>query len=255
MKNPLITIITVVYNDVTNIKKTIDSVIQQTYTNIEYIIIDGGSTDGTLEILNNYKKILSKIISEPDNGVYDAMNKGTRLAKGEWISYMNSGDQFNGDNILSKIFVEAGNEILKKDVIYSDVITSYKTIKKIRKAKKSNSLWRGQPFSHQALLVKASFAKRSPYKLKYSIIADYDFLYSIYNDSAKFYYYEKPIAIVDITSGISKTANFNMLYKDFYEINKNYTSTTKHLLVRFMFFIHYLYALTRRYYFKKNKRI
>jgi hypothetical protein len=97
---PLITIITVVFNGEEFIEETILSVISQTYDNVEYIIIDGGSTDGTLEIIKKYEHAISYWFSEKDKGIYDAMNKGIDLATGEWINFLNAGDTFFQDNIL-----------------------------------------------------------------------------------------------------------------------------------------------------------
>ena len=101
---PKISIITISYNAEAFIEKTILSVIKQTYPNIEYIIIDGASSDNTLKIIENYKNKISLIISEKDSGIYDAMNKGLGLAHGEWINFMNAGDEFTSDNIITDIF-------------------------------------------------------------------------------------------------------------------------------------------------------
>ena len=90
ISGPKISIVTISYNAITEIEKTILSVINQTYTNIEYIIIDGGSTDGTVNIIKQYVDKISIWKSEPDHGVYDAMNKGIKLASGEWILFMNN---------------------------------------------------------------------------------------------------------------------------------------------------------------------
>ena len=119
MNNPLITIVTVSFNAVTTIEKTILSVINQTYSNIEYIIIDGGSTDGTVEIIKKYENKISKWISEPDRGIYDAMNKGIKLAIGKWINFMNAGDCFTNNSVLENIFI---NDSIPSDCtfIYSD---------------------------------------------------------------------------------------------------------------------------------------
>jgi glycosyltransferase involved in cell wall biosynthesis len=103
---PLITVATVSYNSVSTIEKTILSVINQTYSNIEYILIDGGSDDGTIDIIKKYQKKIAYWISERDTGVYDAMNKAIKVASGEWINFMNSGDCFCDKNTLARVFAK-----------------------------------------------------------------------------------------------------------------------------------------------------
>jgi glycosyltransferase involved in cell wall biosynthesis len=96
-KGALVSVITVVFNDVSNIEATIQSVLAQTYVNVEYIIVDGGSTDGTLDVINKYRDCIDFLISESDVGIYDAMNKGISVATGNWINFMNAGDTFIPD--------------------------------------------------------------------------------------------------------------------------------------------------------------
>jgi len=99
-----ISVITVCFNCVSSIQKTIDSVLSQDYSEVEYIIIDGGSTDGTIEVINRYRDRISRIVSERDNGIYDAMNKGLSFASGEWVTFMNAGDAFTDSSVLSRVF-------------------------------------------------------------------------------------------------------------------------------------------------------
>jgi glycosyltransferase involved in cell wall biosynthesis len=112
IQQPLITVVTVVFNNVTSIEKTILSVLNQSYSNLEYIVIDGGSSDGTLEVIEQYKSRISQYVSEPDQGIYDAMNKGINIATGEWINFMNSGDQFSDEDTLSRVF----NSVVPKGI-------------------------------------------------------------------------------------------------------------------------------------------
>jgi glycosyltransferase involved in cell wall biosynthesis len=120
VNNTLISIITVVYNGVSTIEQTILSVINQTYKNIEYIIIDGSSTDGTVDIIKKYEKHLIYWVSEPDKGIYDAMNKGIRKATGEWLNFMNSGDIFSDISVLKNIFCTNSTLISSIKFLYSD---------------------------------------------------------------------------------------------------------------------------------------
>lgn len=115
---PKVTVVTVCYNAAETIEKTILSVIGQTYDNTEYLIIDGGSKDETLAVIKKYEKNISKWISEPDKGIYDAMNKAIKMATGEWINFMNAGDCFASENVLADVFKEVIPENVK--FLYSD---------------------------------------------------------------------------------------------------------------------------------------
>ena len=140
MNLPTISIITVAYNASNTIETTILSVVNQTYPNIEYIIIDGGSTDGTIDIIKKYESKITKWISEPDKGIYDAMNKGINLARGEWINFMNCGDSFYENNTLQVI---SDTIINSKDinVIYGNSIISLDRFKYIVLPKELENLF------------------------------------------------------------------------------------------------------------------
>lgn len=105
-ENQKITVITVSFNAVSDIERTILSVINQSYFDIEYLVIDGGSTDGTVNIIEKYNDRITAWLSESDKGVYDAMNKGIRMATGRWILFMNSGDTFHDNKVVEDIFKE-----------------------------------------------------------------------------------------------------------------------------------------------------
>jgi glycosyltransferase involved in cell wall biosynthesis len=107
MFEPKLSVITIVYNNVRDIERTMLSALGQTYANIEYIIVDGLSNDGTLDVINRYRERISKVISEKDNGIYDAMNKGLAIATGDYVMFMNSGDEFCDADTVAAVFASA----------------------------------------------------------------------------------------------------------------------------------------------------
>ncbi|GHT63967.1 hypothetical protein AGMMS50239_20840 [Bacteroidia bacterium] len=139
MNNPKISIVTVTYNAVSVLEETILSIINQIYNNIEYIVIDGGSTDGTLDIIKKYEDRLSYWISEPDKGIYDAMNKGIDRASGDWINFMNAGDLFYSNTIIQELVdmhyfddneaIIYGNRLVNKNGLLEAAISDLKPIK------------------------------------------------------------------------------------------------------------------------------
>jgi len=124
---PLISIITVVFNASKHLEETILSVLIQTYDNVEYIVIDGGSNDGSVDIIKKYENQIDYWVSEKDDGIYDAMNKGIYLANGEWINFMNAGDIFYDEKVLNKIFTNP-LRYQNIDFIYSDTLLDGKSI-------------------------------------------------------------------------------------------------------------------------------
>lgn len=155
MVTPMFSIITVVFNDKDHIEETILSVIDQNFTDYEYIIIDGGSTDGTLELISIYKDKIDFIISEKDSGIYDAMNKGINVANGSWINFLNSGDFFTNCNILENIAKYTTREF---NFIYGDVLVKLKNEVKYLESKKFDLknllIWNTRLFCHQSTFTK-----------------------------------------------------------------------------------------------------
>ena len=101
---PKVSVVTVTYNAADYVEMTLRNVVSQNYAHLEYIVIDGNSTDATMEIIGHYKEHINILVSEPDNGIYDAMNKATHLASGEWIIFMNAGDTFDNPSVLQNVF-------------------------------------------------------------------------------------------------------------------------------------------------------
>lgn len=201
---PLISIITITYNATKTLEATILSVINQTYSNIEYIIIDGGSTDGTVDIIKKYQSHIAYWISEPDKGIYNAMNKGIDLAHGIWINFMNAGDSFYDQNTLSNIrFPQINNKNLK--VIFGDNIGKKFGTTYYRKAQPLKNIHRRIIACHQSIFVSGINKEDIKFNETYKLASDYNTVYSLYEKYGKkaFLYIPQPIAIYDAEFGIS----------------------------------------------------
>lgn len=215
---PLISIITVVYNGEKYLEETIQSVINQTYDNIEYIIIDGCSTDRTLEIVKKYEDKIDYWISEKDKGIYDAMNKGIDTVSGEWINFMNAGDKFYEINTIFKIF---DNNVYDKNIniIYGDVEINYGEFKRVEIAKSIKYFYKGMPFSHQSTFINNQFHKKNKYSLKYNIAGDFDFFFKAYKNKMIFKYIKGIVSSVDV-EGLSDGNRFKSIIQRHIIVNE-----------------------------------
>lgn len=174
IESPLISVVTVSYNAINTIENTILSVLNQTYSNIEYIIIDGNSIDGTQGIIEKYAESLSYWISEPDFGIFDAMNKGLSIATGEWIVFMNSGDLFYNDEVLSDVFMRNYNDV---DLIYGDVELFSVNRDFIYKQSCNKYNINLNSVCHQTVFIRRS--RHIAFDLRYRLAADHDIIFGI----------------------------------------------------------------------------
>ena len=199
-----VTVVTAVLNDAGHIEQTILSVISQTDIEIEYIIVDGGSKDGTLELIGKYKDKISLLISEPDRGVYDAMNKGIKYSTGDFVYFLNSGDVLLNPSILSKIKLEELKE--KNAIIYGNVIVAYGNIEALEKPRpffNSKMKFKGIGICHQSMFFPGELIRNEKYDLSYNIAADYDLAYRLWRKGTVFLYKDITIAKYDWGKGIS----------------------------------------------------
>jgi len=203
-----ISIITVVRNNKETIKDAIESVLNQNYKNIEYIIIDAVSTDGTVEIVKNYGNKISKFVSEPDKGLYDAMNKGIKLATGDIVGILNSDDLYIDNTVISKV-VNAFEE-QKVDAIFADLIFVHpnnlnKTVRHYSSEKfhPSKFAYGWMPAHPTFFVKKGCYEKYGLYKTDYKIAADYELLTRFLHRYKISYYYLPEILIKMRTGGIS----------------------------------------------------
>lgn len=202
-----ISVITVCYNAVNEIEKTILSVLNQTYNNIEYIIIDGGSSDGTVDIIKKYADRLAYWLSESDKGIYDAMNKGIRVATGDYINFMNAGDRFANSKVIERIL---SNQISFFDVIYGNWIVSEKTYDFVRAPIPLKKLKYGSCLCHQATFTKTCVLKKRPYCNEYKIAADYEYICYLDYNNFSFHYYDDVICIYS-ADGVSAIQSIKSL--------------------------------------------
>lgn len=168
-----ITVITVVYNDERNIQSTIESVLSQTYPHIEYIVIDGGSGDGTKQILDNYRKHIDVLINEPDNGIYDAMNKGIANASGNWIHFLNSADLYVDERAVERMM---SYTISNPDVNF--VYTSGVFNLDIEPQQLSYKYLARRAMNHQSIIFSKSLFLKKQYDTRYKYFADYEHILS-----------------------------------------------------------------------------
>ena len=197
-----ISVVTICYNSASCIERTIQSVIKQTYQDVEYIIIDGKSTDNTLAIVERYRMPNMVIISEHDQGPFDAMNKGLEIATGEWVIFMNSGDYFANEYVLSDVFAKRYDDYdVLHGYIYRNFISS-ETLWKDIPFYDLNKKYKGMNICHQSIFTRTSVAKKMKFDTSYRMSADYDMMMRIFTSSGKFKQLEIPIAVYD-TTGMS----------------------------------------------------
>lgn len=216
-----VSIITVVYNDVAHIEKTILNVLKQTYSNLEYIIVDGASTDGTLDIIKKYKSRVI-YISEPDKGIYDAMQKGVRMASGEWILFRNCGDYFISPDVIDKVFTlykDCGEDFILcnsryfKKYGYKDVIPAI--LKK--------HYFEAMPVNHPSTFIRRSTQLKYPFQIKYKNSADYCFFIEAFENGATYKYINIIVGLFDNETGAS-TDNYDKSLLENIQILKSFSA-------------------------------
>ncbi|WP_207495315.1 glycosyltransferase family 2 protein [Aridibaculum aurantiacum] len=218
MKLPRVSIITAVYNACSTIEATIQNVLELQYPDIEYIVIDGGSTDGTLEIIENYKSHINVLVSEKDNGVFDAMNKGIARATGTWVNFMNAGDTFCSESIIGDLqlqqYPEAG-------IVYGDTLVAADG--SLVPAFSVASLPFGQLMTcHQSMFFnRVKLQDKLKYVERYKVYGDLKLVIDIYKTGAEFVYVPLPVAsylrggLSSIASWQNRKFKYSILFKEY----------------------------------------
>lgn len=213
-----VSIITVVFNAVDKIEATLLSVFGQKFRNVEYIVIDGGSTDGTLDIINRYRDKIDIFISENDDGIYDALNKGILRATGDWIGVMNAGDDFASVDVLLKVFAK-GKDLETVDVIYGDAVAVDGKKESYSKASTNIADLEGGPcYRHGASFVKKAVHRNFMFDLSKSeqleFALDYEQIFRMYKGGCKFKYMDFPIVRYELR-GASTASPFKITYYNY----------------------------------------
>jgi glycosyltransferase involved in cell wall biosynthesis len=233
LEAPLVSIVTVVFNGEKTLEQAILSVLNQEYGNVEYIVVDGGSTDGTFDIIRKYDERIDYWISEPDNGIYDAMNKGIELSQGEMIGTLNADDYYQPDAVSE--VVKAWTRDRPQGIIYGqnyvimdDIGLRYRNYARL-------SFWKGMPVCHQAMFVhRKVYESVGKYDLTYKITADLDFLLRAINKGVELLAVDK--FLVNFRSTGMSTDNTYRLLEEIRTILKHHFGLFSPTFVAFLSF-------------------
>lgn len=217
----LYTVVTVCRNALEDFEKTVKSVLSQTCTDYEYVVIDGASTDGTAQSAAEYKKEFDKkgipctVVSEKDTGIYNAMNKAIDKSNGKWLIFMNAGDIFYSDSVLGEMAPYCTDGY---DVVYADTVAFEHGMYKIYKASEDISLLRDHwCMGHQSTFTSSELMKKYHYDENYKICADYDFYLKALDNGASFRYVNRFVSEINMygvsiaSYAASTTENFRVL--------------------------------------------
>jgi len=213
---PRVVVATVCFNAKNEISKTIESVLAQDYPNLDYIVVDGASSDGTREIIEPYRFRLARFISEPDGGIYDAMNKATSFAEGDdgWILFMNAGDTFFSTDCISKMFAQT----VPADVglLYGDVAFPSPWGVILRDCSPKN----GEPeqLCHQCVFARLDLMKKIGFDTSYKVAADGRFFQALRDLGMKFEYRAVRVANYDAFFGVSSVRRIEV-FKEYSRMN------------------------------------
>lgn len=200
MTTPILSIITVCFRAKDEVCATMENVLKQSWKHFEYLVIDGSSKDGTVELLEQTAPdflasgISFRYVSEPDHGIYDAMNKGVLMAKGEWLLFLNAGDLLADGQILEQIFAKPADA----QILYGDTLCIYQGNTKLYPALPLNHLTYEMAFCHQSAFIRRELLLKHPYDISYKVCADHQFFLSMYLKKKEFDYHAVPISVYEI---------------------------------------------------------
>lgn len=205
-----LSIITVNLNNATGLEKTAESIVSQTFTDFEWIVIDGGSTDGSVDVIRKFEDRITYWVSEKDSGIYNAMNKGVKIAKGEYLQFLNSGDWLADNEVVS----DFSKSDFQNPIIYGDVllVSDKGSVQEYRYGKMSFQSMLDSSIAHQSSFISRKLLIEFPYNEKYRIVSDWEFYLKMLLKNIKFQHYDRFVSFFD-TTGISGT-NHELNYKE-----------------------------------------
>lgn len=245
-----LSIITICFDEVSSIRRTIESVLLQTYADFEYIVIDGNSSDGTTDIIAEFKDNIDIFISEPDSGIYNAMNKGLRKAKGDYVIFLNGGDYFTSNNVIKNVI----NHLADYEIVFGDIIksnSSHENTTSLSKTTLDPFTFFTHTLPHQGTFIKRELFNRfGLYDESFQIMGDYEFFKRvIVKFKVKAGYIPITIAIFN-TDGISSNPRYRRLQKR--EAARARLMT--YGLFRFLFFT-ILWSIYDSFYYRPKRKI
>lgn len=222
-----ISIIMVCKNAEKTIEQAIYSVITQTYKNIDFVIVDGKSTDNTIKIINKYKKYINYFISEEDTGIYNAMNKGINFATGEYIQFLNSDDALVNNNIINNV-VKLLEKYSLPDILSAPVYIVDGNLKMQHMFKNQDleSVKNGITLPHQGIFCKKKILLEYKFSEKYKIASDYEFILKCVINKKKFIFMNEPVVFFS-NAGFSNYCNEELIKKEIYNILKEHIGKYK----------------------------
>lgn len=225
--SPLISVVTVTYNASDSLEGTIESISKQTYPQIEHVVIDGGSSDGTVDIIRSHESFIDYWTSEPDNGIYDAMNKGVRAATGDYVFFINAGDAFFSHDTVADV-TSVIREDPTIDLLYGDTrLVDGDGTSSIWRAYGIESLWMTMITSHQSTVFRRQCLVDHPYDTRMKISADFEAIYYLYTQGCVFRYFQNVIASFN-TEGISQQKILQRIAERWRAVTRNGATWSMH---------------------------
>lgn len=221
-----LTIITINYNNLEGLKKTLSSVINQSFKNFEFIVIDGSSTDGSVQYLDANKSEISKMISEPDSGIYNAQNKGIKLSEGDYLLFLNSGDYLHDNNVIEKIIPF----LVNYDIVYGDMIIEWakghQTIGRSPDVITKLHMYNGTLWHPVSFIKRDLFYKYGMYDESLKLVADYDFFFkAIVAKNVSTYHVPEIICVYNTEGASSNQSNKELEKRERRIVAQRYLST------------------------------